>query len=271
MDYSNPLIQVKGLSKNYKKNKRSHMALKDMNFQLFEGEILGVIGESGSGKSTLLKLLTGLELPTEGSLKLYNRELVTLKGTERRYIYEHMQMIFQNPMGSFNPRRRVRASILENMRSMRPNLSLEACNQAINKLLARVHIKAELADQYPSKLSGGQCQRMAIARALAVQPKILLCDEITSALDVLVQAEVMNLLQELNKELGITIIFVSHDLSLTCNFCHRVMVMYKGTCIEEGQADRIINNPKEAYTKDLLSGSKDIASSLKSREDRLWK
>lgn len=265
------LLQVNELSKIYKKNKHDYVALKDMNFQLFEGEILGVIGESGSGKSTLLKLLTGLELPTVGSVKLYECELTKLISKERRYIYEHMQMIFQNPMGSFNPRRRVRASILENMRSMRPNLSLEMCNQSIDKLLERVHIKDELADQYPSQLSGGQCQRMAIARALAVQPKILLCDEITSALDVLVQAEVMNLLQELNQDLGITIIFVSHDLSLTCNFCHRVMVMYKGTCIEEGQADRIINNPKESYTKDLLSGSKDVTSSLKSRENYLWK
>lgn len=270
MNSPEPLLKVQGISKTFKRNKHTVAALKPTTLQLFEGEILGVIGESGSGKSTLLKLLTGLEQPTDGNVQLLGRDITHLRGKGAEYIYQNIQMVFQNPIASFNPRRKLRTSILENMRRLRPSMSLKACNQEIDKLLERVKILPGLADRYPHHLSGGQCQRIAIARALSIQPKILLCDEITSALDVLVQAEVIQLLQELNRELGVTIIFVSHDLSLTCNFCERVMVMYQGQCIEHGMAQALVKDPKEAYTRTLMAMSKDLVTIL-TRENRPWR
>lgn len=263
---SESLLNVEGVSKTFMRKKKCIVALKSTTFQLEKGEILGVIGESGCGKSTLLKILTGLERPIDGRVMLLNRDITQLRGSGAQFIYRNIQMVFQHPEASFNPRRKMRTSILENMKRLRPSMTKEACNQEIEALLKRVKISPELIDRYPHQLSGGQCQRVAIVRALSVKPQILLCDEITSGLDVLVQDQVIEVLQELNKEFGITIVFVSHDLSLTCNFCKRVMVMYQGRCVECGTVDSIAREPKEAYTKTLLGASSDLATVLARRE-----
>lgn len=252
-----PLLEVLEVSKKFSKKNRVVDALKSCSFTLSHGEILGIIGESGSGKSTILKILSKLEQPTSGKVKLFGREISHLHGKSTKYVYQNIQMIFQNPIGSFNPRKKMRSSILENMKNLCPSLSFSERNRRIDTLLEKVGINPDLADRYPHNLSGGQCQRIAIARALSVQPKVLLCDEITSALDVLAQARVIRLLLNFSQEFDISIIFVSHDLSLTCNFCKNVMVMYQGNCVENGEANDLFKNPKHWYTKQLIEASLD--------------
>lgn len=257
-----PLLEVRGLSKKYKGNDRVVEALKPINFELQKGKILGVIGESGSGKSTLLKLLTALEQPTSGHAYLLGKKITGVSGRGSKHLYRHMQMVFQNPIASFNPRKKMRSSILENMRRLKPECSKNDCNMEIDRLIERVGLSTSLLERYPHSLSGGQCQRIAIARALTIQPKLLLCDEITSALDVVVQAQVIELIEELNKELGIGIVFVSHDLSLTCNLCDEIMVMHQGTCVENGQTNEILNNATKRYTQSLLAASRNQVERL---------
>lgn len=256
------LLEVCAVRKSFKKKSNTVEALKPLSFKLSSSEILGVIGESGSGKSTLLKLLSGLEAPTSGKINLLGKDINQLRGKESQHIFKNMQMIFQNPTASFNPRHRLRTSILENMRQLRPSLTTTEYNYEIDRLLERVSISTNLVDRYPHHLSGGQCQRIAIARALSTQPKILLCDEITSALDVLIQAEVMALILELSSELGIAIIFVSHDLALTCNLCKNIIVLQEGYCVETGSMLEIVKSPKQLYTKQLLAAAKDPIASL---------
>ena len=253
MNDSIPLLDVCSIMKQFKKKSTIVEALKPLSFTVSKGEILGVVGESGSGKSTLLRLLTRLDSPTGGQINLYGKDIVKLHGKDTQDVYRNIQMIFQNPAGSFNPRRKLRSSIIENMQRLLPYASKAEHNLEIDRLLERVGISVDLADRYPHNLSGGQCQRVAIARALSTKPRILLCDEITSALDVSAQARVIKLLLEFNKELGVAIIFVSHDLSLACNFCENVMVLYRGSCVESGNSGKIVNDPNHVYTKELLA------------------
>lgn len=220
--------------------------VRDVSFSLREGEILGVVGESGSGKSTLLRLISGLEAPDEGTLSLEGKEL----GAKRtKADYRAIQMIFQDAVGSFHPRRKIADSIREAVR----NLSDAREEPDWQTLCAMVQLPLELAERYPRDLSGGQCQRFAIARAMAVHPRILLCDEITSALDVSSQAQILRLLSALHRDKGMSVIFVSHDLAVVRALCDRVMVLYGGRCVEEGPAAEVIQHPREAYTKKLIS------------------
>lgn len=262
-----PLLEVSGISKKFSKKNRVIDALKPCSFNLSQGEILGIIGESGSGKSTILKILSSLESPTQGYVKLLGKETTNLHGKSKKYIYQNIQMIFQNPVGSFNPRKKLRSSILENLQCLCPSLSLVEQNHRIDSLLEKVGINPDLANRYPYNLSGGQCQRIAIARALSVHPKILLCDEITSALDVLTQAYVIELLLEFSREFNIAIIFVSHDLSLACNFCKNAMVMYQGVCVEMESVGKLFKNPKHWYTKQLIAAALDPVTYLKQQKD----
>ena len=221
-------------------------ALTDVSFHLEQGEILGVVGESGSGKSTLLRLISGLEAPDGGALSLEGKPL----GAKRtKADYRAIQMIFQDAVGSFHPRRKIADSIREAVR----NLSDQREEPDWQALCAMVQLPLELAERYPRDLSGGQCQRFAIARAMAVHPRILLCDEITSALDVSSQAQILRLLSELHRDKGMSVIFVSHDLAVVRALCDRVMVLYGGRCVEEGPVAEVIHQPKEAYTKKLIS------------------
>ena len=221
-------------------------ALTDVSFHLEQGEILGVVGESGSGKSTLLRLISGLEAPDGGALSLEGKPL----GAKRtKADYRAIQMIFQDAVGSFHPRRKIADSIREAVR----NLSDQREEPDWQALCAMVQFPLELAERYPRDLSGGQCQRFAIARAMAVHPRILLCDEITSALDVSSQAQILRLLSELHRDKGMSVIFVSHDLAVVRALCDRVMVLYGGRCVEEGPVAEVIHQPKEAYTKKLIS------------------
>jgi len=238
------LLEGKNITKAYTRGGIRVDALKGVSFTLADGEILGIVGESGSGKSTLLKLISGLEKPDGGEL-LLSGEPLTQRRTKAQY--RAIQMIFQNAVGSFNPRRRVSASIRDAVRS----LCGPGAEADIAALCATVGLDPRLAERYPGELSSGQCQRFAIARAVAVNPGVLLCDEITSALDVSTQAQVLELLAAVCREKHMAALLVSHDLAVVSCLCSRVMVLYRGELVEEGPVRRIINAPREEYTRKL--------------------
>ena len=239
------VLEGKGLEKRYPSRDASIEALKGVDFQLEDGEILGIAGESGSGKSTLLRLIAGLEPPTAGTLALHGRPLGTRRTKEE---YRTMQMIFQNAAASFNPRRTVLDSIAQSVRSLRGR----GARVDAEALSAMVNLSPELLNRYPRQLSGGQCQRFAIARAMAVQPKILLCDEITSALDVSSQAQILRLLLNICRERHTSAIFVSHDLAVVRCLCDRVMILRGGSVVEQGDIGQVIQSPREDYTRRLV-------------------
>lgn len=239
------ILEGKGLCRRYRKQSRVIEALRGVDFRLEDGEILGLAGESGSGKSTLLKLIAGLEPPSEGRVFLHGRELHTRRSREE---YRAMQMVFQNAVGSFHPRRTVFDSIAESVHSLRGR----DARMNVAELSDMIGLPTELFNRYPHQLSGGQCQRMAIARAMAVEPEILLCDEITSALDVSSQAQILRLLADICRENRTAAIFVSHDLAIIRCLCDRVMVMKDGAAVEEGNTEQVILEPREDYTRRLV-------------------
>ncbi len=220
----------------------------DVSLRAAEGEILGIIGESGSGKSTLLRQIACLERPDKGSILLEGREMT---GRHTVEVCADIQMIFQNAARSFSPRMKIKTALNETLKRL-GRLKGEALERRREELVCMVGLSPELAERYPAQLSGGQCQRMAIARALAAKPRLLLCDEVTSALDVSAQKQVVRLLGRLREELGLTVLFVSHDLALSSGICDRMLVMKEGQCVEEGTTEEIIRHPGHAYTQNLL-------------------
>ncbi len=240
------ILEGKNICKRYRRRDVSVDALIDVSFSLREGEVLGIVGESGSGKSTLLRQISGLETPDSGELLLAGKPLPAKRTKEN---YREIQMIFQDAVGSFHPRRKIADSIRETAR----NLVGPGIEPDWQTLCSLVQLTPELAERYPRDLSGGQCQRFAIARAMAVQPRILLCDEITSALDVSSQAQILKLLDSLHRQKNMSVIVVSHDVAVVRSICDRVMVMYRGRVVEEGAAEAVIGSPREEYTKKLIS------------------
>lgn len=247
------ILDVKDLTKNFYKNRQLFTAVNHISFQLRQGECLGLVGESGCGKSTTVKMLTHLLKPDSGEILLEGTEIQHLKGKALKKLYTEIQMVFQIPQDSFDPRRTLGDSIMESMRNH--NVSRKEAQNRLWQLLQQVELPSELADRYPNQVSGGQCQRAAIARALAVNPKILICDEATSALDVTVQAQIIELLKRLQQEMDLSILLISHDLALVQHLCDRVIVMYQGNIVEQGTPDRVINAPENDYTKMLIEAA----------------
>ncbi len=252
---SAPLLKVEGLGRHYGV-RRSMLgaqtgavkALDGVSFELREGETLAVVGESGSGKSTLAKLLVGLDQPTTGRIEFADR---IEQSPKRRGL--GIQIVFQDPYTSLNPRMTIRQIISEGW-SVHPELMPKERREArLMELLEQVGLRPLFADRYPHALSGGQRQRVGIARALAVSPPIIVCDEPVSALDVSVQAQVINLLRRLQRELGLAYIFISHDMAVVRTIAHRVAVMYLGRIMEIGSAAAIYETPTHPYTQSLLS------------------
>lgn len=237
-------VGLTDVHKNYRIRGNEIQALKGIDLDLYRGEIFGVVGESGSGKSTILRQISGMETPEYGEVHLDGR----------------FQYIFQDAYASFDPRMTIRQSLYESIRNAakkagEPLLKgnrVAVYDATINGFLEQVGLPEELLDRYPSRLSGGQCQRMAIARALVADPEVLLCDEITSALDVTAQREVVELLVRLQNELQLSILFVSHDLALVHSFCDRILVLKDGEVVECDEASRIIREPGQPYTRQLL-------------------
>ena len=226
-------------------------AIDGISFSLAQRELLGIVGESGSGKSTVAKLLTGLHTPTSGNILLDGKDITRAHGKERRTLYTRIQMVFQDAVGSFNPRRTIGAMIGETIcRLCTPDE--RDTKRRVAELLAEVGLPTSYATRYPHEMSGGECQRAAIARAMAVHPEILVCDEATSALDVSVQAKIISLLLHLQREHGMSLLFISHDLPLVSSIADRVLIMQNGRIVEQGETSRVLREPSEDYTRNLL-------------------
>lgn len=256
---SNTILRISNLSKQYVtstnfwgKPKKILLAVDDISFELKNSETLGIVGESGSGKSTISKAILQLIKSESGEVEFFGKKLHSMSNSELRKIRKDIQYIFQDPYSSLNPRLTVGFAIQEPMKvhNIRPSKK-ERKEYAIS-LLEKVGLDPEHYDRYPHEFSGGQRQRICIARALALEPKVLVCDEIVSALDVSVQAQVLNLLVDLRDEYDLSLIFVTHDLSIVRFLCERTLVMKKGTKVEYGWTDEIFNSPQTEYTKKLL-------------------
>ena len=244
------ILKADHLKKIFVSGKKSTTAVDDVSFELARGECLGIVGESGSGKSTIARMLTHLEGVTEGQIFLKGKDITHIRGRALREIYQDMQMVFQMPMESFDPRCTLGDGIGESLRNM--GITRAETRKRVENLLERCGLDKEYADRYPHQVSGGQCQRAAIARALAVSPDILICDEATSALDVTVQKQILELLIELKQKENLSFLLICHDLALVQEFCDRVLVLYRGKTVECGTPDEIINHPKMEYTKKLI-------------------
>ena len=233
-----PLLEVKKLTKTFQKKGQEELAAVDhVSFCLLPGETLGIVGESGSGKSTVARMITGLLKPSEGEIYLGGRAVTHLKSREQRQVYRQLQMVFQSPAESFDPRRTLGDGVGESLKNT--GLSSKERKRRVEKLFMQCGLPADFAGRYPHEVSGGQCQRAAIARALAVEPRLLICDEATSALDVTVQKQVLELLASLKREWGLSYLFICHDLALVQQFCDRVLVMAEGRIVEEGTPEQV--------------------------------
>ena len=251
MGLTKPILEIHNLTKTFvTEGKPDFTALDHVSFQLYPGETLGIVGESGSGKSTLAKTITRLIDATEGTVTLDGKDITRVGGKELRDVYKDIQMVFQTPVSSFDPRRTLGDGIGESLRNR--GVSKKETEKTVLDLLEKCGLTAEFAGRYPHEVSGGQCQRAAIARALAIQPKILICDEATSALDVTVQQQIMELLKKLREENRISYLFICHNLGLVQSFCDRIVVMYEGKIVEAGTPDEVIMHPKSEYAKKLI-------------------
>lgn len=227
-------------------------AVDGITFQIQEGETVAVVGESGCGKSTTGRAILRLDEPTNGKVEFQGKDVLSMSKDEMRKMRKDMQIIFQDPYASLNPRKTVRQTLWEAM-DIQNVVPRKERNQRIVELMETVGLQKHQIDRYPHEFSGGQRQRIGIARALSVNPKLIICDEAVSALDVSIQAQVLNLLKRLQKEFGLTYLFISHDLGVVRHIADRIIVMYLGKIVEIGDTEAIFNNPQHPYTKALLS------------------
>ena len=256
---STPLLQVEHLQKNFAirggilgRVKAEVKAVNDVSFDIGKGEVVGLVGESGSGKTTVGRTLLRLEQASGGSVRFGGTDVLTLPPDRMRAFRKRMQIIFQDPFASLNPRDKVREILAHPLKLHRIGSASDRTDRVI-ALLEKVGLGTEHLDRYPHEFSGGQRQRIGIARALAVEPEFIVADEPVSALDVSIQAQVINLLQDLCRDLGLTMLFIAHDLGIVEHLCDRVIVMYLGRVVETGRSEDLYSNPNHPYTKALLS------------------
>ncbi|MCE2595950.1 murein tripeptide/oligopeptide ABC transporter ATP binding protein OppF [Motilimonas cestriensis] len=228
-------------------------AVDGVSIKLYEGETLGVVGESGCGKSTFARAIIGLVKSCAGSIVWMGQDLTSHSESELRAVRQDIQMIFQDPLASLNPRMTVGDIIAEPLQTFFPQLSKTEVRAKVKLMMDKVGLLPNVINRYPHEFSGGQCQRIGIARALILEPKLVICDEPVSALDVSIQAQVVNLLKSLQKEMGLSLIFIAHDLSVVKHISDRVLVMYLGNEVELATSDELFSNPKHPYTHALMS------------------
>jgi dipeptide transport system ATP-binding protein len=267
---STPVVEAKGLKQVYKvkrglfKEPGHLQAVGGISFAIEPGKTLAVVGESGCGKSTLARMVTLIEKPTEGSLSLDGIDAVNPPSNYAKELRRMVQLVFQNPYGSLNPRKKV-GTILEEPLAINTKLSSSERTERARAMMAKVGLRPEHYNRYPHMFSGGQRQRIAIARALMLSPKLVVADEPVSALDVSIQAQVLNLLADLQQEMGLAYLFISHDLGVVRHIAHDVLVMYLGHAVEHGPKDRIYARPLHPYTQALLSSTPGITGVKRKR------
>ena len=265
------MIEVRDLHVQFPGRRREPpvCAVNGVNLTLPEGGCVGLVGESGCGKSTLANALMGLVPPTSGEILVQGQSLAAILASgDRRHYAGRVQMVFQDPLGALNPRMRIGQALKEVLRFHKFVHDASSLGAQVSALLQRVGLAPRLASRYPHEISGGQRQRVCIARALAVQPSVLIADEPVSALDVSVQVQILNLLKELQADLGLTILFISHDLATVQYMCDSVRVMYLGQIVERGPVSALFSQPAHPYTESLLSAVPDVRQCLALGQDR---
>lgn len=243
------LLRVKDLGVDFGAN----AVVRGVSFELFEGETLGLVGESGSGKSTLARAILRLLRSAHGSVEWRGKDLLTSAPAELRAQRRDLQLVFQDPLSSLDPRMRVGDAIAEPLRVFEPGLDAAARARRVAAMLERVGLTAAMGARYPHEFSGGQCQRIGIARAMILSPKLLICDEPVSSLDMSIQGQIVNLLLDLQRDAGTAMLFISHNLALVRHLSHRVLVMYSGKLVEIATPDALFSSPRHPYTMALLA------------------
>lgn len=269
-----PLIQGRNVSRHYAQRRTSFLrktppvvAVDQVSFDLYPGQSMGLVGESGCGKSTLARLILALDQPTHGDILLDGDSIVTTPAADMQPLRRKMQVVFQDPFASFNPRHTMERSVAEPL-YLEPSLTGEARRDRIVEALEEVGLNADALTKYPHEFSGGQRQRLAIARALITRPRLVVADEPVSALDVSIRAQVMDLMTDLRERLGLTFLFISHDLGVVRAMCDEVLVMDTGRVVEHGPVEDVFNNPQSAMAQQLVAATPNLERALKLRHDR---
>jgi len=260
-----PALSVRDVTREYRRPRRSLLrpgpavrALRGVSFDVAPGEHFGIVGESGCGKSTLLRIISGLDRPSSGTVTVDGRDITRLRERQLRFLRQRLQLVLQDPMSSLDPRMRVRDIVAEPLVAQ----GHRDRDERVAELMAAVGLRPESADRYPHQFSGGQRQRISIARALAPRPRIIVADEPVSALDVSVRAQVLNLIADLVDELSLTLVFVSHDLSVVRHVCDRVAVMHEGQIVELGPTEQVYDDPQHPYTRKLIAAIPTLGKAL---------
>jgi oligopeptide/dipeptide ABC transporter ATP-binding protein len=277
MSAGEPLVEVRDLAKHFpikrgvvlQRKVGAVRAVDGVSFDVNRGETLGIVGETGCGKSTTARLIMRLHDATSGEVRFDGRDITRMKGAELKKVRPEMQMIFQDPYSSLNPRKTIGSIVSEPFAIHGLYPDKQERRRAVRELMDTVGLSAEHYNRYPHEFSGGQRQRIGVARALALKPKLLIADEPVSALDVSIQAQVLNLLRDLQREFGLTVIFIAHDLSVVRHMCDRVAVMYLGKIVEIGGGDELYGFPRHPYTGALLSAVPVVDPSRHSEQRRL--
>ena len=256
------ILKVSSLSVDYKSNNsflfpwektKTFRAVEDINFEIKEGETLGIVGETGSGKSTIAKAVINLLKVSSGKIYFQNNQIANLDEKNMRNYRKEIQMIFQDPLASLNPRMNVGEIISEPLKVHYPNLTKNELKYQVQDIMNNVGLLSNQINRYPHEFSGGQCQRIGIARSLILRPKLIICDEPVSSLDVSIQAQVINLLKELQEKFKLTYLFITHDLNIAKHMSDNIMVLNLGKIVEMNKSNEIFNFPKHDYTKKLIS------------------
>jgi peptide/nickel transport system ATP-binding protein/oligopeptide transport system ATP-binding protein len=261
MSSGEPLLEIRGLVKHFpidrgvmlRRNVGAVRAVDGIEFEVMRGETFGIVGESGSGKSTAARLIARLLDPTAGEVRFEGRDITALRGAGLKPIRRELQMVFQDPYSSLNPRKTIGSIVAEPLVIHRVEPDRSARKRVVQELMDTVGLNPEHYNRYPHEFSGGQRQRVGIARALALRPKLLIADEPVSALDVSIQAQVLNLLRDLQRRFGLTMVFISHDLSVVRHMCDRIAVMHDGQIVELASNEALYSDPREPYTRELLA------------------